>query len=147
MKVSKILKFVSLFISLIALYFFVQVSTNGDGKEGNVDALNAAVASSISYTYILLIITVIIVAFFMVLDVVKHPAKLKKTLIGLVAFLVLFGIAYVMADASKVVTSSEVIEQGSNLSKKVSTGIIFSFILGIIAFAGFIFDSIKSLLK
>ena len=147
MKVSKILKFVSLIIALIALYFFVQVSTNGDGKEGDVEALNAAVASSISYTYILLIITVIIVAFFMVLDVVKHPAKLKKTLIGVVAFLILFGIAYALAGDGKVEVSSGIIEKGSVLSKRVSTGIIFSFILGIIAFAGFIFDSVKSLLK
>ena len=147
MKVSKILKFVSLFIALIALYFFVQVSTNGDGKEGDVDALNAAVASSINYTYILLIITVVIVAFFMVLDVIKHPAKLKKTLIGVVAFLILFGIAYALAGDGKVEVSSGIIEEGSVLSKRVSTGIIFSFILGIIAFAGFIFDSVKSLLK
>jgi len=147
MKVSKILKFVSLIIALIALYFFVQVSTNGDGKEGNVEALNAAVSGSISYTYVLLIITALIVAFFMVLDVIKHPAKLKKTLIGLVAFLILFGIAYGIAGDGKVVTSTGVIEAGSALSKRVSTGIILSLLLGIVAFGGFIFDSIKSLLK
>ena len=147
MSVSKILKFVSLIIALVAVYFFVQVSTNGDGVEGDVEALNSAVGGYIGFTNILLIVTAVIVAAFMILDVIKHPAKLKKTLIGLVVFFALFGLAYVMADANKVITSSEVIEEGSALSKKVSTGIIFSFILGTIAFAGFIFDSVKSLLK
>jgi len=147
MNVSKILKFVSLIIALVAVYFFVQVSTNGDGIEGDVEALNSAVGGYIGFTKILLIITAIIVAVFMVLDVVKHPAKLKKTLIGLVAFFALFGLAYVLADSSKVVISGGVIEEGSALSKKVSTGIIFSFILGAIAFLGFILDSVKSLLK
>ena len=147
MRVSKILKFVSLIIALIAVYFFVQVSTNGDGVEGDVEALNSAVGGYIGFTKILLIITAIIVAAFMILDVVKHPAKLKKTLIGLVVFFALFGLAYILADASAVQTSAGLIEEGSDLSKKVSTGIIFSFILGIIAFAGFIFDSVKSLLK
>ena len=147
MRVSKILKFVSLIIALIAVYFFVQVSTNGDGVEGDVEALNSAVGGYIGFTKILLIITAIIVAAFMILDVVKHPAKLKKTLIGLVVFFALFALAYVLADASAVQTSAGLIEEGSDLSKKVSTGIIFSFILGVIAFAGFIFDSVKSLLK
>ena len=147
MKVTKILKFVSLIIALVAVYFFVQVSTNGDGIEGDVEALNSAVGGYIGFTKILLIITAIIVAAFMILDVVKHPAKLKKTLIGLVVFFALFALAYVLADASAVQTSAGLIEEGSDLSKKVSTGIIFSFILGVIAFAGFIFDSVKSLLK
>ena len=147
MRVSKILKFVSLIIALIAVYFFVQVSTNGDGVEGDVEALNSAVGGYIGFTRILLIITAIIVAVFMILDVIKHPAKLKKTLIGLVVFFALFALAYVLADASAVQTSAGLIEEGSALSKKVSTGIYFSFILGAIAFAGFIFDSVKSLLK
>ncbi len=147
MKVSKILKFVSLIIALIAVYFFVQVSTNGDGIEGDTEALNNAVAGFISFTKILLIITALIVVAFMIIDVIKHPAKLKKTLIGAVVFLALFGLAYALSNADRVETSTQVIEAGSDLSKKVGTGIKFSFILGAIAFAGFIYDSVKSLLK
>ena len=147
MKVSKILKFVSLIIALIAVYFFIQVSTNGDGVEGDVDALNSAVNGYIGFTKILLIITGIIVVAFMILDIVKHPAKLKSMLIGLGAFLILLVVAYLIADSKEVITSTEIIKEGSDLSKYVGTGIKFSFILGGIAFAGFIFDSIKSLIK
>jgi len=147
MKASQILKIVSLIISLVAVYFFVQVSTNGDGVEGDVEALNSAVGGFIGFTRILLILTVALVVVFMILDVVKYPGKLKKTITGLVAFAVLFVLAYVLADSGEVITSSEVIKAGSSLSKNVSTGILFSFILGALAFGGFVFDSVKSLLK
>jgi len=147
MKASQILKIVSLIISLVAVYFFVQVSTNGDGVEGDVEALNSAVSGFIGFTKILLILTVVLVVVFMILDVVKYPGKLKKTITGLVAFAVLFVLAYVLADSGEVITSSEVIKAGSSLSKNVSTGILFSFILGALAFGGFVFDSVKSLLK
>ena len=147
MKASQILKIVSLIISLVAVYFFVQVSTNGDGVEGDVEALNSAVGGFIGFTRILLILTIALVVVFMILDVVKYPGKLKKTITGLVAFAVLFVLAYVLADSGEVITSSEVIKAGSSLSKNVSTGILFSFILGALAFGGFVFDSVKSLLK
>ena len=147
MKASQILKIVSLIISLVAVYFFVQVSTNGDGVEGDVEALNSAVGGFIGFTRILLILTVALVVVFMILDVVKYPGKLKKTITGLVAFAALFVLAYVLADSGEVITSSEVIKAGSSLSKNVSTGILFSFILGALAFGGFVFDSVKSLLK
>ena len=147
MKVSQILKIVSLIISLVAVYFFVQVSTNGDGIEGDVEALNSAVSGFIGFTRILLTLTVVLVVVFMILDVVKYPGKLKKTITGLVTFAALFVLAYVLADSGEVITSSEVIKAGSSLSKNVSTGILFSFILGALAFGGFVFDSVKSLLK
>ncbi len=147
MKVSKILKAVSFVIAVIAVYFFVQVSTNGDGVEGDVEALNSAVAGFISFTNILLYLTAIIIIVFVVLDIVKHPAKLKKSLIGLGIFVALYFVAYALAGDGEVVTSDKVIKAGSDLSKKVSTGIIFSAILGVIAFGGFIVDSVKSLIK
>lgn len=147
MRVSKILKIISLIIALVAVYFFVQVSTHGDGVEGDVAALNSAVGGFIGFTRILLILTIAIVVVFMVSDIIKHPKKLKKVVIGIVAFATLFALAYVLADAKEVITSTEVIKEGSDLSKKVSTGIYFSLILGIIAFGGFVFDSLKSLLK
>ncbi len=147
MKVSKILKFVSLIIAIVAVYFFIQVSTNGDGKEGNVEALNSAVDGFITFTKVLLYITGAIVAAFMILDVIKHPSKLKKTIIGLVAFAALFFLAYMLADSSEVITNTGIVKEGSSLSKNVSTGIMLSAILGVIAFGGFIFDSIKSLIK
>jgi len=148
MKVSKILKIVSAIISIIAVYFFVKVSTNGDGVEtGDIEAVQSGVQGFMTFTFALLALILGIIVIFVVLDLVKHPAKIKRTAIGLVAFVVLIFLAYAMADAKEVVLNDETIEAGSSLSKNVSAGIILSAILGIIAFGGFVFDSLKSLLK
>ena len=148
MKVSKILKIVSAIISIIAVYFFVKVSTNGDGVEtGDIEAVQSGVQGFMTFTFALLALILGIIVIFVVLDLVKHPAKIKKTVISLVAFVVLIFLAYAMADAKEVVLNDETIEAGSSLSKNVSAGIILSAILGIIAFGGFVFDSLKSLLK
>jgi len=147
MKVSKILKFVSLIIALVAVYFFVQVSTNGDGIEGDVEALNSAVGGYINFTKVLLYLIALILIVFMVMDIIKHPSKLKKMIIGVVAFAILFAIALALSKSDRIETSTEVFEAGSKLTKNVGTGIWLSFILGIIAFGGFVFDSVKSLFK
>ena len=150
MRVSKILKLVSFIIAIVAVYFFVQVSTNGDGDSGDAAldaALNGAVGGFINFAKILLYFIAAIIIVFIVLDIVKHPKKIKSIVIGLVAFAVLFGIALVLSKSDRIETSTEVFEAGSKLTKNVGTGIWLSFILGIVAFGGFIFDSVKSLLK
>jgi len=143
MNLSRILQIVALVISLIAVYFFVKVSTGDEGSE----ELASSVSGFISFTKYLLIGVGLLVAAFMVLGVVKDPKVLKKTLIGLGIFLLLFVVAYMVSGDGEVITSTGIVEKGSTISKRVSTGINFSIILGGIAFAGFIFDSVKSLLK
>ena len=143
MNLSRILQIISLIIAFVAVYFFVKVSTGEEGSE----ALSSSVGGFINFTKFLLIGVGLLVAVFMVLGVVKDPKVLKKTLIGLGLFLLLFLVAYMISGDEAVTTSTGVVEKGSAISKRVSTGINFSMILGGIAFAGFIFDSVKSLLK
>jgi len=146
MNISKILKIVSAVIALIAIYFFVKVATGEEGSE----ALSGNVSATIAFTKAILIGVVLIIVVFMVLDIVKHPKNLKKTIIGLGLFAVLFLLAYMLAGSEEVLASTGrkvLAEEGSSLSKNVSTGIVMSTLLGIIAFGGFIFDSVKSLLK
>ena len=143
MSVSRILKIVTLVIALIGIYFFVKVATGEEASE----ALSGSVSASIGFTKILLIVVGAIIVAFMLLDVVKHPSKLKKTLIGLVAFVVLFVLSYIIASDGEVITNTMTVEAGSTLSKRVSTGITLAGVLGIIAFGGFVFDSVKTLFK
>ena len=143
MRVSKILKIVSLVIALIGVYFFVKVSSGEEGSE----ALSGSVGGFIAVAKWLLIIIGIIIVAFVVLDMIKHPSKLKKSAIGLVAFAILLGLAYMLAGDEQVITNTLTVEAGSSLSKNVSTGIVFSAILGIVAFGGFVLDSVKTLFK
>ncbi len=146
MNISRILKIVSAVIALIAIYFFIKVATGEEGSE----ALSGNVSASIAFTKMILIGILILIVIFMTLDVIKHPKNLKKTIIGLVLFGVIFVIAYMLAGSEEVIASAGkkvLAEEGSSLSKNVSTGIVMSALLGIIAFGGFILDSVKSLLK
>jgi glucan phosphoethanolaminetransferase (alkaline phosphatase superfamily) len=145
--IGKILKWITLVIALVAVYFFVRILTNGDDAiRESADLQNSIVGGFISFTYVILILTALVAVVASIWSLLKHPKMLKRVLIGIAAFLILFAIAYMMSDDSKVVTNLVTVEQGGQ-SKFIEAGIRFSLILGGLAFFGFIFDSIRSLIK
>lgn len=136
--ITKYLKFISLFIGIVGAYFFIKILSNGGD--------DATVGMFIGFTKWVLIIVVIIVLIYTIMNLLKNPKALKKALFMLVGLGILFLVAYMMADGSEVVTKAGTLEAGSK-SKFISASMIFSFILGAIAFIGFIFDSVRNLLK
>ena len=136
--ITKYLKFISLFISIIGAYFFIKILGNGGD--------DATVGMFIGFTKWILILTVVIVLIYTILNLLKNPKALKKALFTLVALGILFAIAYMMADGGEVVTKAGTLKAGGT-SKLISASMIFSFILGAIAFLGFIFDSVRNLIK
>ncbi|MCF6351174.1 MAG: hypothetical protein L3J23_09155 [Flavobacteriaceae bacterium] len=141
--ITKFIKFISLFIALVGAYFFIKILTiDGD----DVSALSRPVSLFINFTKIVLYITIAIVLIFTVKNLLKNPKAMKKALISLGALAVVFALSYMMADGGKVVTSAGTLEAGST-SKLVSAGMWFSILLGAVAFIGFIFDTVKTLVK
>jgi len=136
--ITKYLKFISLIIAVIGAYFFIKILSNGGD--------DATVGMFIGFTKWVLIITVIIVLFYSIWNLIKHPKALKKAILTLVALAVVFGIAYMIADGGEVVTKAGTLAAGGK-SKFISAGIWFSILLGAVAFIGFIFDTIKTLVK
>lgn len=144
---AKILKWVTLVIALVAVYFFIRIVSSGDEAiKESVDLQNGIVGGFISFTYVILIATALVAVLASIWSLLKHPKMLKRVLIGMAIFLILFAIAYAMSDDGKVVTNLVTVEQGGE-SKMIEAGIRFSLILGAIAFFGFIFDSVRSLIK
>ena len=150
-KLSKILTLVSGLIGLIAFYFFVRIVMVGDDTLENDAAAQASIISPfISFAKFVLIATGLISVVFSLLNLVKNPEVLKRSLMGVGALLVLLLVAYFMAsDAAVTDTVGRVLEYGEagSVSKWVSTGINFSAILGVIGLAFFLFDFTKSLAK
>ena len=136
--ITKYLKFISLVIAVIGFYFFIKILSNGGD--------DATVGMFIGFAKWVLIVTVIIVLIYTIINLLKNPSALKKALFMLVGLGVLFVIAYMVADGGEVVTKAGTLEAGSK-SKLISASMIFSFILGAIAFLGFIFDSVRNLIK
>ena len=148
---SKILTLVAGLIGLIAFYFFVRIVMVGDDTLENDAAAQASIISPfISFAKFVLISTGLIAVVFSLLNLVKHPQVLKRSLMGVGALLVLLFVAYFMASDAEVTDSvGRVLEDGEagSISKWVSTGINFSAILGVIGLTFFVFDFTKSLAK
>ena len=87
---------------------------------------------------------------FSVINLVKQPQVLKRTLMGLGILAVFLVVSYAMAsDAAVLDPFGKVLEDGEagSISKWVSTGINFSFILGAIGIIFFVVDFAKGLIK
>jgi len=147
--VSKILSLVSGLIGLIAIYFLARIIMEGDDAvKESMELQNSLVSPFVSFARIILIITAIIAIVFSLWNLVRQPKLLKKSLISLAAMAVLLIIAYGLAsDAAVTNAQGMVIKDGEagSVSKWVSTGIIYSMILGAIGLAFFLWDFVKGL--
>jgi hypothetical protein len=143
---SKILSVVSGVIGIVAVYFLVRIIMEGDDPiTESVDLQNSLVSPYISFATYILIITAILAVVFSIINMIKHPKLLVRSLISIGILAVLVVISYSMAsDAAVLDVSGNVLKEGAAgpVSKWVSTGIWFSVILGGIAilsiFAGFL---------
>jgi glucan phosphoethanolaminetransferase (alkaline phosphatase superfamily) len=149
--VSKILSLVSGLIGLIAIYFLARIIMEGDDAvKESLELQNSLVSPFVSFARIILIITAVIAIVFSLWNLIRHPKLLKKSLISLGVMAVFLIIAYGMAsDAAVTNASGNIIKDGEAgpVSKWVSTGIIYSFILGGIGLAFFLWDFVKSLIS
>lgn len=152
-KLSKILTLVAGLIGLIGFVFFARIVITGDEaiKLMLADATisDSQVGPFISFAVILLVVTAIIAIGFSIINLVKHPNVLKRTLMGVGVLAVFLVLAYSFSDDGAVMSMGKVLEYGEagSISKWVSTGINFSAILGVIGFGAFFFDFVKSLVK
>ncbi|GGK43150.1 hypothetical protein [Lutibacter litoralis] len=150
-KFSKILTLVAGLIGLIAFYFFIRIVMVGDDIIETDAELQASIVSPfINFAKFVLIATGLIAVVFSILNLVKHPQVLKRTLLGIAALAVILIIAYsVSSDAAVLDVSGRVLEDGEagSVSKWVSTGINFSAILGVIGLGFFVVDFVKGLAK
>jgi uncharacterized membrane protein len=137
---AKFLKFITLIISVIGVILLLRViKTNGD---------ESAVSMIINYTMLILLVTVAITILFSIFNLLKNPATLKKTLISLAIFGVIFAVNYMIAgDEAAYNGKKEVMLEAGSVSKLVEAGIKFSMTLGVISFLLIVFDSVKSLVK
>ncbi len=111
MKISKILSYIVLAIGVISggLLFkmnngFDTLMTEAGASEARELPLGASIPEvSPLYNMALLIIALLIIATLVTIvgGLIKNPSSLKKTLIGIVIFLVIAGVAYAVSSGSE----------------------------------------------
>src|SRR5210317_1142962 len=111
---SKILSLVAGLIGLIAFYYFVRIVMIGDDTlETDLDAQQSIISPFISFAKWILILTGLIAVVFSMINLVKHPKVLKRSLIGVGVMAVLLFVAYSFAsDAAVTDTVGRVLDDG-----------------------------------
>ena len=150
-KKSKILTIVTAIIGLIGVFFLLRVIMVGDDEiETSLSAQSSIVDPFITFSYVLLGITALITVVLSLVNLVKHPQALKKTLMGLVVLAVLLAISYFTASGEAVTDAvGKVLKDGAAgaTSKWVSALINFTGILGVIGLLSIGAGFVKSLVK
>ena len=150
-KLSKIATGFAAFIGLVGIFFFVRILMEGDDAIETSAELQASILGpSITFSLGVIYLTIAITVFFSILNMVKNPESLKKTLGSLLILGVLLAVSYMFAsDAEVTDVYGSALEDGEAgaTSKWVGTGIIYSLVLGGIGLSLFIFDLLKGLVK
>jgi hypothetical protein len=98
------------------------------------------------FCYTLLIVAAVSAIVLPLIKAVGEPRSLLRSLIGVGALIVVFGIAYAVADSS-VRPSWLVLGIGETTSKVIGAGLITFYVVLVLAFVGLIFSEINKALK
>ncbi|MFO8054622.1 MAG: hypothetical protein R6U19_05595 [Bacteroidales bacterium] len=101
----------------------------------------------IYWAYALLIIAALVAIIAPVIYIILNPAKAKTVLIGLIGFVVLAGISYILASGATDAPVYEKFEVTAQGAKRVGAGLIATYILGGLAVVVTIFSGISKVFK
>ncbi|WP_452220207.1 hypothetical protein [Lacinutrix salivirga] len=149
----KILKIVVAILALLGVVFLVRVLMVGDtslqdayaaGEQGMVDGYFNPIAW---LAYAILGIILFFVVVFILKNLFSSPATLKKTLINVGAFLLLFAIAYFVfaKGIEKPMRDGEVLSAAGD--KMVGAGLYLFYFLSVIAVGLMVASGVKKLIK
>lgn len=98
------------------------------------------------YCYILLTIAILAAVVFAVVGLVSNPKGARGALIGIVALVIVIGIAYAVA-GDEMLPKYEAFIDSPSESKWISAGLISFYILGGLAILATVFSSINRVIK
>ena len=154
MNLNKIAKILAVLIAVVGAGLLMRIFIAGSENFENNAKLQASIIDPlITFSMVILGLVVLITLVLSVWALIKNPAALKKTLMGLAALgLILVVSHFILSDNSQNVVDAagkvlEGGEAGSATSKWVSTGIWYSIILGIAGGVLFVGDLLKGLIK
>jgi hypothetical protein len=149
---SKMLNIFIAAVAVIGSFLFIRIfMEDSTAIETDMEVQNSVISPIIVFSTTLLYIAIGITVLLSVVNLVKNPDNLKKTLLGIVSLGVILVLAYFTGDSLAVTDPQGNVlvggEAGSSVNHWVSTGIWFSMFLGIIAGAFFVIDLLKGLVK
>ncbi len=152
MNISKILSYVVLAIGAIGigLWFVMNGAISGlleqngvtEAREIPLSESSAAIGPLYNLTLVIFVLALVATLVTVLSSLVKNPASLKKTLIGLVLFLVVIAVSYFSAAGVETpMKDGEVLS--ANGAKWVGAGLNAFYILAIVAVGAMIASGVK----
>lgn len=150
-KFNKIAKIAAGVLGLIGVIMLVRVmAADEEALATDLDVQSSVLDPFVSFTIMMLYLTAAIAVLFSIVNLVKHPAALKKAIISLVVLGVLFGISYVMASDAEITGPNGVYIEGGeegSTPKMVGTLIKYTYILGIIGLITVVWGSVRTMMS
>ncbi len=155
MKISKILSYVVLGVGILGvlLWYVMGSSISGlmdqngvsEPRELPLEIAESSVTPLYSLTLVIFIVTIVVTLFAVFSTMAKNPGSLKNTVIGIVAFIVVLGIGYVLADGVETpLKDGEVLSAGG--SKLVGMGLYAFYFLAAVAVGLMFLSGVKKLI-
>lgn len=150
-KYIKILSYVLLVAGVGAfVYFLVASLVNTDPyPEYMAASKGAAQGTSVMlvYTYILFGLTILASILFPIINIIKNPKGSMRSLIGILAMVVVLGISYLVSSSEPMTLSDNTIVDNATTLKLADMGLYAAYIMLIAVFAVILFGEIKNALK
>ncbi len=142
-KILSILLYVLIGISVVLGIYFVFIADIPSEPELATDIT----MFHMYWAYVLLAVAAILAVVIPIIYLIMNPAKAKNVLFAIIGFLVLGGIAYLLASNSVDAPVYDKFDVGPETSKYIGTGLIATYILGGLAVAATIFSGIAKIFK
>ncbi len=151
MKISKILSYIVLAVGVISAALLFKMNNGFDTlmtEAGATEARELPLGASIPevsplYNMALVIIGLLIIATLVTIvgGLIKNPSSLKKTLLGVVIFLVIGGIAYGISSGTEMALKDNIVS--ASAVRWADAGIIAFYFFIVIAIAAIVWGGIR----
>lgn len=146
MSVQKIVTYVAALLGVVGLVFQITILSKGDDviEMAALSGDYGVVSSMVSLAMIVIVIAVILTLFFSVMNLASDPAKLKKAMISIGAFLVVVLVAFLFSSGNETpLKDGEVLSATG--SRLVETGLRTFYFLVVIAAGAMIYSGVRRL--
>jgi len=146
MSVQKIVTYVAALLGVVGLIFQITILGKGDDviEMAALSGDYGVVSSMVSLAMIIIVIAVILTLAFSVMNLASDPAKLKKAMISIGAFLAVVLIAFLFSSGNETpLKDGEVLSATG--SRLVETGLRTFYFLVVIAAGAMIYSGVRRL--
>ena len=148
MNIQTIVKIISAIFGLLGVIFLFRIIGSGDEEIKMAASMGdfSTVSPLVSLAIAILLITVIITLLFSLLNLASSTEKLKKSLIFIVCFAVIVGIAFALSEGAETPLKDGNM-LSANGSRWVGTGLRMFYILAALAILSMVLSGAKKLLN